>query len=175
MFFLLALIGCATDVKQQQPSSKRVASQTSGWRISEQTDEMDHSHTRILSQSSSTSPALLEVRCSDKTRATKPGWRDRFTGIYFLQVGPIAWIYAGENGGKEKVRYKYEDDVIHEPFWFTGNSHEMFLVPDSRLLKEMLSHRNMSIEFSPGGTIAKFNLEGLSEALTSIQCTVGVR
>jgi hypothetical protein len=77
------------------------------------------------------------------------------------------------NGGKEKVRYKYEDDFVHAPFWFTGPSHDSFIVKESSFLKEMLKHKSISIEFSTGATVAKFDLRGLAEGLDRMQCNVG--
>jgi len=82
------------------------------------------------------------------------------------------YVHSRMNGGKEQVRYKYEDDIVHAPFWFTGSSHDSFIVSGPSLLKEMLKYKRLSIEFSPGATVAKFDLQGLAEGLDRMQCTV---
>ncbi len=164
--------GNTPQAHQEQPSYETATQRASNWELTEQTDEMDHSKTQVLSQRSSTSAAIIQIDCSSKRIANTPRGGVHFSGIYLMNTGPIASINAGRNGGKEQVRYKFEDDVVHQPFWFTGTDHDGFFVPDARLLEEMLRHKNMVIEFSPGATLAKFNLQGLSDAVTRIHCSI---
>jgi hypothetical protein len=138
--------------------------------VRNEVDEINHSRTQYLKQSSSTSDAVLEIACTNKRSNNKLDDHNHFDATFFTDTGRIAWVYAGMNGGKEKVRYKFEDDVVHEPFWFTGTSHDGFVIRDSSLLREMLKHSSLAIEFSPGGTVAKFNLKGLSLALAKVRC-----
>jgi hypothetical protein len=154
------------------PDQQAVAKQTTVWETSKKVDDMDHSTTFDLQQQSSTSEALLVVRCSNLNGRKLTG-RSHFQEIFFFGTGPIMYLYSGMNGGKEQVRYKYEDDIVHAPFWFTGSSHDSFIVKGSSFLKEMLKHKNISIEFSPEATVDKFDLQGLPEGLDRMQCNVG--
>lgn len=175
---LLFLIGCGNTPRshEEQSSSDAVMQKAIKWEVTEKTDEMDHSKTQDLSQSSSTSDAVLRIECSNKGTGNKLREHSHFTLIYFGRTGRIPWV----NGRWEQVRYKFEDDVVHEPFWWTGSDHDAFLVPAGQfgpangtsLLKQMLKHEVMTVEFSPGARLAKFNLQGLSDALDGIQCRI---
>ncbi len=132
------------------------------WKFEESTDEMDGKKTQSLSQQSyrpttDSHRPELSVICNNKRQ-----------GLPSVAIHEAGLIDADVEGWL-KIRYKFEDSIVHEAEWKWMPSVSAMVSMDApmQFFKEMLHHKTLLIEFRivrGGKQLAEYDLSDFSEA-----------